>query len=96
MEETLFPCSVLSRVCGRIRNVRGINKHTECTCFLELHYTSKIKLFISLLCVEEEYRSKCEVRKEHIPKGAVFFTCFQSMLILLQMDRSVSVFVRHL
>lgn len=48
--------------------MRGISKHEECTCLLELHNTSKIKLFISLLCVEE----KCEVHKEHIPKGAVF------------------------
>jgi hypothetical protein len=75
--------------------VRGISKHTECTCFLELHYISKIKLFISLLCVEEEYRSKCEVCKEHIPKGAVFYM-FSKYVDILQMDRSVSVFVRHL
>jgi hypothetical protein len=46
--------------------VRGISTHTQSTCILELHTTSKIKLFISLSCVEEEYRSKCEVHKKHI------------------------------
>jgi hypothetical protein len=51
--------------------------------------TGKKKLFISLFFVEEEYRSNCEVRKEHIPKGAVYFYVF-SKYVGITVDGQIS------